>query len=850
MKMNYTIFIFIICCYNILCEEKNVKKLECQGIYIYKEKKKKKDFFFEKPHFAIYKHEDSGIYNSNENFNGLSIFIKQKIKNYQKDKKKVFDNFLCRIYYSDHSSSICEEMLLNGNKKIEKNKKKKYFEYISFLNRNIKGLYVNNKCFEKLYKNCSFNINGYINKNCLSHKYILFDWKSERDMKKWENHKNKNEIENKDVWSFIYISKTDLIKSLFAFHIKNFFLYTLKKKNERIYFLFNFFITNNILKDIYVISFIEKVDFDGKTNEAFQEKDFTYKYVFNISFNIYLKNYKSIDNLSFFFSKFYCEDRKNKMFFMNSFLNNKIYIYSKGSNHSITYENNLYSNSVKKNIFLLSYIYSNIRIRNKDENTKKDLFLNYDIKNFPFLVHDNLYYVNDYIIYKEKSNEVISKKTISDVYVNKVVENEGFNKKTKTIINIHTAKNNYDNFFFLKKCKIIVVDLYPNNIIIDKEQTDSHLKFSFVDIEKYKDESSHIITKFENENLFRGINYTNIMSNIRNRLCLNLDNVMAYQCNRISQGKSIDKLYFHKNNFSDYMRKDIYMQYREDISENNHNIIKKSYDEKQKNLNKMRNYLNCNGNNFIFSYETPLHSRYVAPCYRDLKENTNFCTKYDIVIISNAKTFLMCIDNNKNRQNNKLSKIYNYNNYSNEINNYNNFTIFSDSKNVYISKDENILTIHTKDFYIYLNEISFHSFFYRKEEEKRKNDIKSYLEKKENYNEINKNEDENFFYEDNVSFNDFVYVKAKHNKKYKIFNFNKIHNDKKFPHNVIEASDVQKFDIPICYNLYNSKKFNSDIIYIYSIPRGNENYMFILYISSLISFLIIIFTLYISYKFA
>ncbi|CRG96883.1 conserved Plasmodium protein, unknown function [Plasmodium gallinaceum] len=844
MKIKYAIFIFIICCCNILCKEENVKKLECQGVYIYTEKKKQKDFFFEKPHFAIYKEENNDIYNSNEHFNGLSIFIKQKVKNYEKDKKKVFYNFLCRIYYEYFSSSICEDILLSTNLKKEnkkkENKKKKNFEYISHLSRNINGLYISNKYFEKLYKNCSFNINNYINKSCLSHNYILFNWRNERDITKLKEHKNKDEIENKDVWSFIYISKTDLIKAHFGFYMKKFFFQTLKKKNKGIYFLFDFFIRNNILKNISIINFIEKVYFDENKKENFQGDSLIYKYVFNISFSMYIKNYKNIDNISFFFSKFYCEDKKNKLFFMNSFFNNHIYIYSKDSGKSIKYENNIYSNGIEKKIFLLSYIYSNIVIKNKEENIKIYSFLNYDIKDFPFLFHDNFYDINDYIIYNEKLNEIISKKSILHVYVNKVIENEGMNKETKTIINIRNTKNNYKDFFFLKKCQIIVVDLYPNNIIIDKEKTDSHLKFSYVDIENYKNESSHIITKYENENLFKKINYTNIISNISNRLYLNLDNVITYKCNKISQKKCLGKLYFYKNNFSNNMKNDVFIKYGKRLIKNN-GVLKKSYNnDEQKVLSKTKvhNCLNCNDNYFTFSYKTPLHSRYVAPCYK------NLCTNYDIVIISNAKPFLMCKDKN-NRQNNRLNKIYENDSYGIN-NNYSNITIFADSKYVYINKDENILSVYTKDFYIYLNEISFYSFFNQRKMEKTKDDKILPSEKEEKNDYINEIEN---FSEDNNFFNDFVYIRTKNNKKYKIFNFNKIHNDKKLPYNIIEANNVKKFDIPIYYNFYYSKKPYSDIVYLYSIPRGNENYLFVLYLSSFVSFFLIICTFYISYKF-
>lgn len=104
MKWGVFVFIFIIC-FNVIIGNENIrlKKLECQGIFINQEKDDKINILennYDNSYYIIYKNGSDGIYNSNEHFNGLSIFLKNKKEKYEDIKKSIYLSFLKKIYYS------------------------------------------------------------------------------------------------------------------------------------------------------------------------------------------------------------------------------------------------------------------------------------------------------------------------------------------------------------------------------------------------------------------------------------------------------------------------------------------------------------------------------------------------------------------------------------------------------------------------------------------------------------------------------------------------------------------------------------------------------------------------------
>ncbi|SBT71113.1 conserved Plasmodium protein, unknown function [Plasmodium malariae] len=944
----FFLLFLVSCCKILLCRgNEKVKKLECQGIFIYNERtevknEREKEYLISDriPYFIIYKSESGGIYNSNEHFNGLSIFLKEKVKNYEQGKEKVFTNFLYKIYYSSEVfSPQYYEVYTNGDlftsvssrqkenmMKLKKERENKFIErHIFVLKKNMNSLYVSSTSFDKLYEDCSFvdltgmhilkgriingtgssngayrmdgqrRASGKINKNCLSHKYILLEWLNESNLivsnitlsKLTDNRKYLYEgkkdkagaiyTEKEDeqyIWVFMYISKTDLMKAFFDYHLKLFFLRIVKRKNDNISMLFKFFLANNIIRNVFVKSFTEKREYNTNEKEKMRGKkniytssSFNTKYVFHISFNMYTRNYKSVECLSFFFSKFHCYDKQNKNFFMNSFVNNTLYSYLEDTEEEVQYENNTYTNGMEKNLLLLAYIYSSVSSINK-ENCNKCVkrkinfsFFNYDIENFPLLFQDHLYSQEDFIIYKEKENKIISKKSIFNVLVHKEITSEGINKNAKTNVVVQMEKNSpIRNMSFLNNCKIVMIDLYSNNIIIDKEKVRNKLKLTFSDVENCKDKSSHIIAKYDGGNLINNVNHLHVFHRLYVRLSLHMSDIAHhYRCNSVNEEKASFDAPWKKEYIQYGSGQNGYIATGGDTDEEEEDI---KGSRTRRNRRKYTNYL-C-GEHFAFSYDTLLSGRYVTPCHGeylelDMKNDSEYeCTDYDIVSISNAKPFLNCMHDKDNPIDKEAYK-------------HGNFTIYADEQTVYIRDIENIVATHTADFYIYLQENAFYSLIYPKNAEIKKqtnnNDLdsmkntpfeKKKRKKKKEKKEKEEEEDEPQPNDGHTSETDisllknFIYVKTINycGKKHKIVNYNKIHANEKFKYNVLEANDIQKLNIPIYYSLLCTQKHYSDVIYVYSFPRGNDSYQFILYLSSLTSAFLILFTFYLSYKFA
>ncbi|KEG01950.1 conserved Plasmodium protein, unknown function [Plasmodium vinckei vinckei] len=790
MKWRLFVFLFIICLNVVIGKESSrLNKLECQGIFINKEKENEINILennFNNSYYVIYKNGSDGIYNSNEHFNGLSIFFKNKKENYEHVKKSIYLSLLKKIYYyplwklnylkkkrqnnyffTDHDK-ISSTSSDTSTDAIEM--------YLSILAKNINSLYVSDKDMVKLYEGCTnflefdkvdkvnklkdleINKENVVNsrskknvykicKHCLSHKYMLLNWIDDEYFKKKSKEKSNNfsdkhregeNFEKKDVWSFMYVSKTDLVKARFLFYIKNYFFKILEKKNKEIYTLFSSLIKMKILKDVNVSKFVEKRENgQGVVNHIFQ-----------VSFNMYTKNYKTIDSLSFFFSKFSCKDKMNKTFFTNSFLNNNIYVYRNGENdYQISYFNWIYKVGIETGLYFLSFIYLNVSNFNWDALKKMDVhrnnsrsckfLLQYELDNIPVLFRDNLFFKDDYVMYKSDRCELILNKGITNVDIYKEIKNEGINKSTKTNIDIIYSKKYVPN---TDTCKAIVVEMFSNNIIVDPEKVKG-IDVTFTNTENHKDKSVHIISK-----------------------------------------------YYHKK-------------------------LSNNFEEEKK------NYLTR------FSYDIPIDTRYVSTCYSDnikynTKENNNLCKNYDVVLISNGKLFLSCDSQNETN--------------TNMIKN-NNFSIYADVKNVYIYEEEDIISIHTLDYYIFMNEISFYSLCYNSDK-----DMKNHKVDQSNYS-------------DDLNIKNFIYARTPNseiNKKQKIFNFYKIHSNKKFDYDAIEINNLQKINTPTYFDIIYKKPYYLDVAYVYSIPRGNANYYYILCISSFVSISLIIFTFYLCYKFS
>ncbi|VTZ68554.1 conserved Plasmodium protein, unknown function [Plasmodium chabaudi chabaudi] len=776
--MKWGLFIFsFIACLNVVIGKENIRlnKLECQGIFINKENEEDLNILennFNNSYYVIYKNGSDGIYNSNEHFNGLSIFFKNKKENYEHVKKSLYLSWLKRIYYP----SIWK---LNYLKKARQNN---YFftghdkiststegieMHLSILEKNINGLYVSDRDMVKLYEGCTsffefdkvdkmkdWEVNkverenknnsskkGFhkICKHCLSHKYMLLNWIDDEYLKKKQNetsnnssdkHREVEKFDEKDIWSFLHVSKTDLVKARFLFYIKKYFFKILEKKNKEIYKLFSSLIEMKILKDVNVSSFVEKKE-NGRG---------VVNHIFQISFNMYTKNYKTIDSLSFFFSKFSCKDKMNKTFFTNSFLNNNIYAYRYGeNNYQISYFNWAYKVGIETGLYFLSFIYLNASNFNWDGLKKMNVhrnnsrscnfLLHYELDNIPVLFRDNLFFKDDYAMYKSDKCELILNKGVTNVDIYKEIKNEGINKSTKTNIDIIYSKESGLN---VQACEGIVVEMFSNNIIVDPEKVNKGIDVTFTNTENHKDKSVHVISK-----------------------------------------------YYHKRLSNDSTR---------------------------------------------FSYDIPIGTRYVSTCYSDnikynTKENKDLCKSYDAVLISNGKLFLNC--DNQNEPNTNMMK--------------NNCSIYADVKNVYIYEEEDMISIHTLDYYIFMNEISFFPLCYNSTK-----DMKNHNADLSNYS-------------DDIDIKNFIYARITNNeinKKHKIFNFYKIYSNKKFDYDVIEINDLQELNTPTYFDIIYKKAYYSDLAYVYSMPRGNANYYYILCISSFVSISLIIFTFYLCYKFA
>ncbi|SBT34281.1 conserved Plasmodium protein, unknown function [Plasmodium ovale wallikeri] len=885
------------------------KKLQCQGVFIYEEREEHKVMGDEDlraqhiPYFLIYKSESNGMYNSSEHFNGLTIFIKSKKKNYEQVRKKVFSTLLRKIYLPEESfptqrfeaneasaddvpkaatewtsGSTMYRSSVEG-RHIKGSKDTLLEISTSLVEENMHSLYVDNVHFEELYKGCFSPFKSYtegikngnnktrtihmIDKNCLSHKHILLYWNYETEINRlnkkanrnYKNCDNKCEKENENsVWLFMYITMGDLVKAKFTLYVYLFFLRMMSKKNKGSSFLFHFLINKNVLRDIHIESFIQR---SISTTEKTPTRLFlTTKYIFHTSFHMYTKIYNCVDLLSFFFSKFVCEDKNNKIFFMNNFVNNNIYVYSEKYDKEKKYENNTYTHGVKKGLFLMSYIYSLIRENNWKNyehvrKKKEKKISNYGIANFPLLFQDHLYGENDYIFYDEKENKIVRNTRISNAHVHKDVEGEGIHKKAKTVIDIRLGESAsitevatevvgtplVGNNFSLVTCNMVVVDLYPNNIIVDREKMSNDLSVTSADTENIKEKSPHVITKYENRILLKKVNDSVVFSCLfcRLLLCRSIGERGISQLSATQKGNNKRK---EKGNDP------ILINDKGGI-----NGMREKWTCGRYERYKNGNHSNCD--RVVFSYETVFSSRYVSPCFKKKAEmvHSNIgrgtCTNYDVVTLSNAKLFLNCFNGGNTQVNRRVNKELQFE-----------YTIYADAQNVYLHESDNVRSVHTKDFYIYLDEISFYPLLSHNGNEEAENDDhghvvgkKPILKEKKKKKKIT--HEKEYSYENGNSFHNYVHVKTinKDSRKHRMFNFKKIYSDRKFPHIVVATNGMQEMRTPTYYSLYNGEKYYYDIAYLYAMPRGNENYYYVLAASSFVSLFLVLFTFYLSQKF-
>ncbi|ETW49315.1 hypothetical protein PFMALIP_02634 [Plasmodium falciparum MaliPS096_E11] len=241
-------------------------------------------------------------------------------------------------------------------------------------------------------------------------------------------------------------------------------------------------------------------------------------------------------------------------------------------------------------------------------------------------------------------------------------------------------------------------------------------------------------------------------------------------------------------------------------------------------------------------YNILLQNRYVIPCLKKKKKNPNIntqkknyykniydkdilCADYDTYEFSDGKIFINCTEEDeKKKKNSKNSKNGMNKNMWNNINDKDkeDIKIYADKKNVYIHKnyEDDMLSIHTYDFYTYLNEISFPFFF---DEEKNVHTDDMYNETFLNNKQEN---DYNTYTYDTIYdvklVNNFIYIPNTRitEGNYNIFNIYNVYNKNKILHNVIKVNDMQKINYPIYYNLYYTKDYFIDTTYIYSIPRA------------------------------
>ncbi|ANQ07449.1 Uncharacterized protein PCOAH_00015730 [Plasmodium coatneyi] len=669
-----------------------MKKLRCEGIFTHREYDVVTD---QPPYYIIYKKSSGGVYEASEHFNGLTALIKGRRENYRKSKEKVMRHFLHKVYQhrgrkAFHPGSTTKE------------------RHIVQLMKNANPLYVRSDTLEHTYRGCSFPLSHFpkggllkVNKHCLSHNYVLLDWDDESRLEgghphhphegkplEWKSktsslnrEKDPPHVGGEDIWGIIYLSRVDLLETNFEDHLKELYHERLRRKDKRVAVLLSFLLHHRVVRNLCVKSMtVMKVEKGVSSGENHRQKDELKrgltKEVFTVSLEMHARNNNCVDHLSFLLDKFHCEDVKGGTFFTNSFLNKTIYAHSRRLKEEVRYENVTYVEGLKRGVFLLSYLFSQMgradRLINSNtsyEKARRSYTIGVEdrVVYMPTLFRDHLYLASDYVMYKEGANQLVCQRKVANLIIEKEFKGEGMKRDCRVTVRVVCDEAAWDASI-LRNCSAIVLDLHPNGVVLDKERLAiPHMTASFADIETYKSVSPPAVTKYR---------------------------VSLSQGGPSSGGFTL----------GGFATETLSPEKGQGDAPNVVTLPTTGEDT----TTKGSSHQQC----AAFSFDVQIGSRYFAPCDKgeQLKRSIskkgvhftgvktpptsgdNTCTDYDAVMLSNAKVFLKCTDGEES---------------STTSHHRRNATLYADATHVYFNGGDDMLSVHTRDFFLFLSEVSF-----------------------------------------------------------------------------------------------------------------------------------------------
>ncbi|EUD64677.1 hypothetical protein C922_04933 [Plasmodium inui San Antonio 1] len=700
-----------------------MRKLRCEGIFTHREY----DVVTEHPpYYVIYKKSSGGVYEASDHFNGVTALIKGRKGDYGQRKAKVMSDFLHKVYRhgeGHHGKGHHGECPPRGARTATHPAKTTTKErHISQLMKNTNPLYIRSDSLEDIYRGCYFPPRDSpkgagplkLDKRCLSHNYVLLDWDDESRLEGPSHEGEATECrigsgddgsreedpsrDEKDIWGFMHISGVDLLETHFEEHLRELYHERLRKKDKGVAVLLSFLLHQRVVRNLRVKSMTEmhiakKGMSSGqspKNKDQLKKGRGLTKEVLTLSFDMHARNNHCVDHLSFLMDKFHCEDVTNGTFFTNSFLSKQMYAHSRRLKEEVRYENVTLVEGLKRGVFLLSYLFSQMgranRLVSSDTSyggARRSYTIGVEdrVVYMPTLFRDHLYFPSDYVIYWEDSNHLARQRTVDNVTVEKKFKGEGMKRGCRVTVRVACDGAACGEATCrappLRDCSAIVLDLHPNGVVLDKERLSSpHLTASFADIESYKGGSPHTVTKY--------------------RVWLSDGRPSS---GGLTQGGGE---YERKDSIGDLPGVVPLTVAGEDTT---------GQDTAGEDTTRGSSHQPCSA----FSFDLLIGSRYVAPCEggKQFKRGTakgevhmsggeeaaptyqdNLCTDYDAVVLSNAKVFLKCGGDAK-----KESPTTHHH--------ARNATLYADVTHVYINGGEDMLSVHTRDFFLFLSEVSF-----------------------------------------------------------------------------------------------------------------------------------------------
>ncbi|CAA9987611.1 conserved Plasmodium protein, unknown function [Plasmodium knowlesi strain H] len=834
-----------------------MKKLRCEGIFTHRDYDVVTDH---PPYYIIYKRSSGGVYQGSEHFNGLTILVKGRRENYGRSKERVMRGFLNKVYQVHHYRGGTETY--NQGESTTKER------YITQLMKNANPLYVSSDSLENIYRGCysslSHSAEGVmlkVDKHCLSHNYLLLDWDDESKLERHLHegkpfeYKVKTNDENseedpshkdgKNIWGLVYLSRVDLLETNFEDHMRKLYHDRLRMKDKRLSVFLSFLFHRRVVRNLCVKSMIEMhIEKEVSSGERNRQKDtlkkergFT-KEVFTISFDMHARNNNCVDHLSFLLDKFHCEEVKGGTFFTNSFLNKMMYAYSRQLKEEVRYHNDTLVEGLKRGVFLLSYLFSQmgkgdrlVSSRTSYKKARRSYTTGVEdrVVYMPTLFRDHLYFPSDYVMYMESINQLVYQRTISNLTVQKQFRGEGMKRDYRTTVQVDCDEAICGSSR-LRKCSAIVLDMHPNGIFLDKERLgNSNLTASFADIESYKSVSPHVVTKY----------------------LLNLS-----QRRPSSDGFTLDELASEtlsperEGGEGEYLRE-------ASIGDLPH-VVPLPIREEDTTKG------SCQQPCADFSFDVQICSRYFAPCEqgKELKRSTgkegvhlsgggtshtyygdDICADYNAMMLSNAKVFLNCEGDRKESVTTNEHR--------------RNATLYADATHVYFHGGEDMLSVHTRDFFFFLSEVSFVQVLSSPRVNHRHgknvqggdaqwgaNGQSEYSDKREEIAEILTTH-----FLSAYSFARTINMEKISNKR---IIYNEILGGDPPWHHVVATNDVEMLRwSPSNGDATDSRAdYYVDLVYVYSVPRGAHSYLYVLCVSVFTSVLLVFCTFVLARRFS